>query len=166
MQFILIALRVIHIVAGAFWVGNALMIALVLLPGVRKAGPGGERTLPMAQISQAMSIASLLTTLSGLFLYGWISRFAWGWIISPLGIGFTLGSLAGLAAFLMGLLSTGPTAKKLAALGSQIQAAGGPPTPQQAAELGRLQAKLKTSSTWSTILATAALALMAAARYL
>lgn len=166
MQFILITLRLIHIAAGAFWVGNALMIALVLLPGVRKGGPGGERALPMAQISQAMSLASLLTTVSGLLLYWLVSRFAWGWIASPFGIGFTIGSLAGLAAFLLGLFSTGPTAKKLAALGGQIQAAGGPPLPAQMAELSRLQAKLTTSSTWGTILATAALALMAVARYL
>jgi hypothetical protein len=166
MQFILIILRLIHIVAGAFWVGSALLIALVLLPGVRRAGPGGERHLPMAAISQAMSLTALLTTLSGLLLYGWVSRFAWGWIVSPLGIGFTVGSLAGLAAFLLGLLSTGPTAQKLAALGGQIAAAGGPPKPEQAAELGRLQRKLATSSTVSTILATAALAFMAVARYL
>jgi hypothetical protein len=166
MQFVLIVLRLVHIAAGAFWAGSALLIALVLLPGVRKAGPGGERHLPMAAISQAMSLAALLTTLSGLLLYGWVSRFAWGWIVSPLGIGFTVGSLAGIAAFLLGLLSTGPTAQKLAALGGQIAAAGGPPKPEQAAELGRLQAKLATSSTISTILTTGAMALMAIARYL
>jgi hypothetical protein len=33
-------------------------------------------------------------------------------------------------------------------------------------ELARLRAKLSTGSTWSTILATVALVLMAAARYL
>ena len=137
MQFILIILRLIHIVAGAFWAGSALLIALVLLPGVRKAGPGGERHLPMAAISQAMSIAALLTTAAGLLLYGLVSRFAWGWIVSPLGIWLTLGSLAGLAAFLLGLLSTGPTAAKIGALAGQMQAAGGPPGPEQAAEMGR-----------------------------
>lgn len=166
MQFILIILRLIHIAAGAFWAGSALLIALVLLPGVRKAGPGGERHLPMAAISQAMSLAALLTTVAGLLLYAWVSRFAWGWIVSPLGIGLTLGSLAGLAAFLLGLLSTGPTSRKLGMLAAQIGAGGGPPRPEQAAELARLQAKLATSSTVSTILTTAALALMAVARYL
>jgi MFS family permease len=166
MQFILIVLRLVHIAAGAFWAGSALFIALVLLPGVRKAAPGGERNLPMAAISQAMSLAALLTTIAGLLLYAWASRFAWGWIVSPLGIGLTLGSLAGLAAFLLGLLSTGPTAARIGALAGQIQAAGGPPKPEQAAELGHLQAKLATSSTVSTILMTAALALMAVARYL
>jgi hypothetical protein len=165
-QLVIIVLRLIHIIAGAFWVGSALMIALVLLPAARQAGPGGEGALPMAKISEAMSLASLLTTGAGLLLYGWVSRFAWGWIVSPVGLGLTLGSLSGLAAFLLGLLSTGPTAKKLAMLGGQIQAAGGPPTPEQRAELGRLQAKLTASSTWSTILATASLAFMAAARYL
>ena len=29
MQFILIILRLVHIVAGAFWVGSALMLALM-----------------------------------------------------------------------------------------------------------------------------------------
>ncbi len=137
-----------------------------VLPGVRKAGPGSARGLPMAQISQAMSIAALLTTVAGLLLYGLVSRFAGAWSISPWGIGLTLGSLAGLAAFLLGLVSTGPTAAKIGALAGQMQAAGGPPKPEQVTEMGRLQAKLATSSTWSTILATAALVLMAVARYL
>ena len=57
MQFILIILRLVHIVAGAFWVGSALMLALIILPGMRKAGPGAERALPMAKISQAMGKA-------------------------------------------------------------------------------------------------------------
>lgn len=166
MQFILIVLRLVHIAAGAFWAGSALLIALVLLPGVRKAGPGGERHLPMAAISQAMSLAAVLTTIPGLLLYAWVSRFQMGWIGTPLGIGFTLGSLAGIAAFLLGMLSTGPTSKKLGILAGQIAAAGGPPRPEQAAELGRLQAKLATSSAVSTILTTAALVLMAVARYL
>lgn len=166
MQFILIILRLIHIAAGAFWAGSALMLALVILPGVRKAGPGGERHLPMAAISQAMTIAALLSTIAGLLLYALVSRFAGGWIVSPLGIGLTLGSLAGVAAFVLGLLSTGPTAKKMGALAGQMQAAGGPPKPEQVAEMGRLQAKLATSSTVSTILTTAGLVLMAVARYL
>ena len=144
MQLILIILRLIHIAAGTFWAGSALMLALVILPGTRKAGPGSERHLPMAAISQAMGIASMLTTAAGL----------------------TLGSLAGIGAFLLGTFSTAPTAGKLAALGGQMQVAGSPPQPEQLAEMGRLQAKLASSSQWSTILATAALALMAVARYL
>lgn len=166
MQFILIILRLIHIAAGAFWAGSGLMIALVLLPGVRKTGPGGEQRLPMAAISQAMSLAAVLTTVAGLLLYILLFRFAWGWIVTPPGIGLTLGSVAGLAAFLLGLLSTGPTAARIGVLAGQIQAAGGPPKPEQMAELGRLQAKLATSSTVSTILTTIALVLMAVARYL
>mgnify|MGYP001193149219 FL=1 len=166
MQIILIVLRLTHIVAGAFWVGSALMLALVILPGVRKSGPGAERALPLAKISQAMGLGSLLTVVAGLLLYWLVYRFAWAWISSPVGIGFTLGSLAGIAAFLLGAFSTGPTSKKMAALGAQMQAAGGPPTPEQVAEMGRLQAKLASSSQWGTILATVALALMAVARSL
>ena len=166
MQIVLIILRLVHIAAGSFWVGSALMLAMVILPGVRKAGPGSERALPMAHISQAMSIASLLTTVAGLALYAWMSRFAWGWITSPMGLGLTLGSLAGVASFLFGLLSTGPTAAKMGVLAGQMQSAGGPPKPDQVSEMARLQVKLAASSTWSTILATGALVFMAVARYL
>lgn len=166
MQFVLIILRLVHIVAGAFWVGSALMLALVILPGVRKAGPGSERALPMAQISQAMGITALLTTVAGLLLFGLVSGFSWAWISSPMGIGFTIGSLAGIAAFLLGLLSTSPKAKKIGELAGRMQAAGGPPQPEQVAEMERLQAKLASSSMWSTVLATIALVLMAVARYL
>ena len=166
MQFIFIVLRLVHIVAGTFWAGSALMLTLIVLPGTRKAGPGNERVLPMAQISQAMSLSALLTTVAGLLLYWLVSHFSSAWITSSFGFALTLGSLAGLAAFLIGLLTTGPSAKKIGALTGQIQAAGGPPKPEQAAEMGRLQAKLAASSMWSTILATAALVLMAVARYL
>ena len=44
MQLILILLRLVHIVAGAFWVGSTLLLALVILPGMRKAGPASSRT--------------------------------------------------------------------------------------------------------------------------
>jgi len=166
MQFVLIVLRLVHIVAGAFWVGSALMLALVILPGARKAGPGSERALPMARISQAMGLASLLTTVAGLLLYWLVSRFAWVWISSSWGVGLTLGALAGIAAFLLGTFSTAPTSKKLGALAAQTGATGAPSQPEQRAELERLRRKLASSSTWSTVLATVSLALMAVARYL
>ena len=86
--------------------------------------------------------------------------------MSATGLAFTLGSLAGVAAFLPGLLHTGPTARKVAALGGQIQAAGGPPSAEQQAGMRRLQAAIKASSMTSTLLTTIALVLLAVARYL
>ena len=166
MQFVLVVLRMTHIVAGTFWAGSALMIAAVLLPGVSKAGPGAARALPMSSISKAMSVASLLTVLAGSALYVLIYRFEPNWIMSATGLAFTLGSLAGLAAFLLGLLHTGPTARKVAVLGGQMQAAGGPPSAEQQAEMQRLQAGMKSSSISSTILTTVSLVLMSVARYL
>ena len=54
----------------------------------------------------------------------------------------TIGSLAGIAAFLLGLLSTSPTGKKMGILAGQMQVAGGPPKPEQVAQMERLQAEL------------------------
>jgi hypothetical protein len=166
MQFILILLRLVHIVAGTFWAGSALMLGLIILPQMRKSGAGSERALPMAQLSQAMGIASLLTIVAGSLLYWFVSRFSWAWITSSAGIGFTLGSLTGIVAFLIGYFSTGATADKIAALGAQMQAAGGPPQPEQVAEMARLQAKIASSSKWGTILTTTSLIFMSVARYL
>ena len=41
MDFFLVALRLIHIVAGSFWVGAALMLAVFVEPTVRAVGPAG-----------------------------------------------------------------------------------------------------------------------------
>ena len=38
---VIIVLRIIHIVAGAFWVGGAVTTAFFLLPTVKATGPVG-----------------------------------------------------------------------------------------------------------------------------
>ena len=58
------------------------------------------------------------------------------------------------------------TGKKMGILAGQMQAAGGPPKPEQMGQMERLQAKLAVSSMWGTILTTVALVLMSVARYL
>ena len=166
MQFVMVVLRLAHIGAGAFWVGSGLMLVLVILPALRRSGAEAGQRLPMAQISQAMAISSLITTIAGVILYILVSGFAGPWMASPMGIGLSIGAVAGLAAFLVGLLSTGPTSSRMGELGARLQAAGGPPAPEQLAEMRQLQAKLNTSSMWSVILSTLSLAFMAVARYL
>ena len=166
MQFILIILRLTHIAAGAFWAGSGLMLALVLLPSVQRAGPAAARVVPMAGISKAMGIASMLTTFAGLALYALIYPFSLNWILSPTGLAFTIGSLAGVAAFFLGMFHTKTAAQKVAALDRQMQAASGPPAAELIAEMQRALGEVKTSSMTSTLLTTAALALMAIARYL
>jgi hypothetical protein len=69
-------------------------------------------------------------------------RFSTAFLGTPEGIVLTLGGILGLGAFVIGVFVQRPVAGRLGALGAQIQAAGGPPTPEQAAELGRLRERL------------------------
>ncbi len=130
MQFVLVVLRMTHIVAGTFWAGSALMIAAVLLPGVSKAGPGAARALPMSSISKAMSVASLLTVLAGSALYVLIYRFEPNWIIEC--------NRAGVHAWIagrLGSLSAGPVAHW--PHGAQGRRAGRPDASRRRAAFGR-----------------------------
>ncbi len=166
MQFLLIILRLTHIVAGAFWAGSGLMLVLVMMPGIQRAGPAAARVVPMAGISKAMGIAAMLTTFAGLALYALIYSFNLNWILSATGLAFTIGSLAGVAAFLNGLFHTRHAGQKVAALDQQMQALGGPPTAELKAEMQRALGEVRTSSMTSAVLTTASLALMVIARYL
>lgn len=107
---------------------------------------------------QGIPIAQLLgATLVGIGILAWIT--------SGPGLGFTIGSLAALAAYGVGFFGIRPRVERMNALGQAIAAAGGPPTPEQAAELGRLEKEMHTVERWDVILLTLSLATMVTARY-
>jgi uncharacterized membrane protein len=112
--YLIILLRIIHIFAGALWIGAAISYLFFFKPSVKAIGPAGpqfmqnlagRRKYPLFMIS-----TSLLTVLAGGILY-WFSSggFNPAWIASGPGIGFTIGSLAALVAFLVGNFGIGPT---------------------------------------------------------
>ena len=165
-----IILRLIHIFAGVFWAGVAFFIALVFTPATAKMGPEGGRFMQQfaqkTQISKHMSLAALLTTVPGIILYVIDSGFRPAWMTTGIGVGWTIGGLAGIAAFLHGGLVTGRTSNRIAQLGQEIAAAGGPPAPAQLAEMGRLQAKMREAGIVSAVLLAVAVLGMTVARYL
>jgi len=164
----LVLLRLVHIFAGVFWAGGAVLYILFITAAARTAGPSGgafmQALMGRHRFSQAMTIASVLTILSGFLLY-WhdSSGLQWRWITTGVGIGFTTGALAALGAFLVGNLVLGPTARKLAAMGVTIGPTG--PTPTQAAQIGVLQSRLRRAEWADIILLMIALLGMATARY-
>lgn len=136
--------KLLHIFAGVFWIGAAVVVTFFILPAVRAAGPAGGAV--MKQLTQqqklplSINVAAALTTLCGLLLY-W--RLTGGLTpvfgISPFWIGLTFGSLSGIAAYLWGFLVQSRNAKRLGMLVAQIQ---GPPTPEQTEAISKLQKKL------------------------
>jgi hypothetical protein len=73
--------------------------------------------------------------------------------------------VAALVTLVIGLAVITPTAGKLGGIGAAIQARGGPPTAEQAAELARLQGRMVSATQIGAVFIAIALAAMAIARY-
>lgn len=170
MNVFLILLRIIHIFAGTFWVGATVINVAFLLPAVRSNGREGQKFIQSLMVRQRfpiyINVAAWLTILAGILLY---LRDSGGlqirWITSPVGLGFTTGALAALAAALVGAIVMGPTGRRFGELNAAIQAQGEPPTDEQQSEMARLDARMSAGGRIDMILLTIALLSMATARY-
>lgn len=158
-------LRVLHVVAGSFWLGAALMNAGFVLPAARAAGPAGGQV--MREIVQTrrlplfFNLAMSLTLASGAVLLWWASGgFDAAWFATGTGICWSIGSALGIAVALLGHFVNAPTARRMARLGT-----GGPPDEQALVEMRRLQARLLNATRAAAVLLVLAAATMAAGRY-
>jgi hypothetical protein len=114
-----------------------------------------------------MSIAGLATVLAGIGMYVNTSgHFDPNWIRTRQGLAFTAGGVIGILVLLEGLFVVRVAATKLGALGQQVAASGGPPSPEQAKALEALQEKLGKAATRGAWMLGVVAVLMAAARYL
>jgi len=114
-------LRLVHILAGVFWVGSAVFLAAIVLPAARAAGAEGghfmERLMQQPRTRAALGGAMLLTVLSGVAMYGRLSGgFERAWVTSPHGLALALGGLATILAAVIGAARRGRSAALVAAL--------------------------------------------------
>lgn len=169
MNLLLITLRILHIVAGIFWAGGAIHYFLFIEPAARATAPDSQRFMGylMAQKrwAQFMAVMSLITVLAGGALYYRLGSVDWSWVRTGPGIGFTIGALAGIIVFFVGLLMIAPRVTQLGQLSQQIQASGGAPSPEQAARLEKIQRELETLGKYDFALITIAVLTMSTARY-
>lgn len=149
-------LRFIHIFAAIFWVGTTLFMVLFLEPTIRALGPDGskvmQRLIGGTRFSLAIAAAGWITILAGFGLYGpatggWSADFIFGERL-PL----TLGAVAGIAAGVVGATMQGRSSGRLTALGQAIAAQGGPPSPDQLADLQQHQRTIRQGSIISAVL--------------
>ncbi len=170
MNAYLLILRFLHVVGGFLWAGSTFFIVAFGLPAIRAAGPGGQdfmRALTQrTRYSLAMGIAGGVTVAAGVLLYGYDSAwFRSGWAASGMGITLGIGGLAGIAAYAVGALVVARASVRLGALGQLIAAGGGPPTPEQAAQIGALQGRIVRGTQWNAALMAVAVIAMGIARY-
>ncbi len=171
MDLVMVVLRVLHILAGVFWAGAALMTAGFVTPTVQALGPEGGKfmqgLLQRTRFSLVMGLAAIVATLCGLILFWNVSAgLQVSWLATGRGVSLIIGSLAGVVALVEGFAITNRGAMRLEALGKAIQAAGGPPSPAQMAEMRELQERLARGGEIGAVLLAVSVVCMAAARYL
>ncbi|HEX2090033.1 MAG TPA: hypothetical protein VHI54_08950 [Actinomycetota bacterium] len=172
MDAYMITFRIIHIVSAILWFGAATFYSVFVGPSLASIGPQAANTFYNHLVRQRRAVAffrtvSTLTVVAGGFLY-WrdSSGLKLDWITTSAGIGFTVGAVFGIASWLLVLGIISPTAIRLAAVGEQISAGGGPPSQEQTASLQAMSSRLRSFSfLLLALLAVAAIA-MASARYL
>jgi uncharacterized membrane protein len=166
----LLFLRFVHIVASVCWVGGMLTMFLFIEPTAKALAPTGlqfvQHMVVKGRFSIFMVITSTLTVLSGALLLWRDASGGWSnWLRTGPGLGFTLGSLAGVVVYCIGMFGVNPRALRLSKLGAEIQAAGGPPTPAQAAELQELDREMSRLGLIEFVFVAVSLAFMASARF-
>lgn len=169
MNWLIIILRLIHILFGIFWAGAIFFIVSFLLPTARAAGPGSApfmQRFARSGFLQAALGSGSLTVLSGVWLMWLVAGGNSEWFGSPTGITLSIGGLAAILALSMGFIFQRPTMKRLAAIAQAIEAAGGTATAEQQAELPALQARMGKIARAAAWLLAVAVVCMAVARYL
>lgn len=166
MNYLMVLLRLVHILGGVFWVGTGLLLFFFVSPSVMATGEAGTKFMGhlvgKSRLMMLTSAAAGSTVLAGAILY-WIDSdgFSSTWLSSGPGIGFGLGAVFAIIAFISGIM-VGRANTQLAALGREVQ---GQPTAAQASRLAALRARLGmvgAINAWCLILAAA---LMGTARY-
>ena len=164
------ALRIVHILVSAMWVGTVLFVASFLLPAAKAIGPAGAAMMQELMIARRLPTyilsSGLLTVLSGLALY-WndSAGFSSPWMSSGPARTFGLGAVFGLVTLVLGVTINAPTAKKLAKLGAAIKGSAAPPTAEQSREMQRLGDRLRGAMNAAAVLLVLAITCMAVARY-
>lgn len=168
---LLIAMRIAHVLSGVVWVGAAAFYLFMLSPAIKAVGPHGghvmEHLVTKRNYPAYMGVSSLLTVLSGVYLYTFASgNLNPAWITSPSGTVFTIGSVAAFVAFFMGFGLIRPRAGKVGALSKQIGMTEGAPDPDLVRILMDTKSELNTIENVEFFFLAVSLLAMAVARYM
>ena len=167
----MIVFRIVHIVAGVGWGGSVFLFVVFVQPSAAAIGPAAApfmgELLGKRRVVDTMLRLAGATVAGGLFLY-WHDWHLYGtlgdFIGSAFGTALTVGAIAAIAAFAIGLFGTKPGVTRFLALARQASEAGGQPAPEVVAEMGRLQARLRALARTSFAFIVVAVFAMATAR--
>lgn len=169
MTILMIILRIIHIFSGVFWVGVSIFNIGFLQPTLQSTGGEGQKVMQhltsRTRFTVTVYTAATLSLLSGLIMYWILFEFRLSALSSGYGLLLTLGGIAGLIAWVIAIFFVRNIINRLQAIGRAIQAQGGPPTPEQAAELQASSGRMVTLGQWGVAFMVVALLGMSVAQY-
>ena len=166
MNYLVVVLRLVHILSGVFWVGGSIFLNFFVSPTVAATGDSGQQFMKhlvtKTNISVRISVAAVLTVLAGSWLYlidsGGLDS---AWSRSGPGLGFGLGGLFAIIGLVFGIM-VGVATGKLGSLAASIK---GKPTQEQMNQIKAIQGRLAVIGPISTTALILTLICMATARY-
>ncbi|MBI2866073.1 MAG: hypothetical protein HYX99_01760 [Chloroflexi bacterium] len=164
-----VILRTLHIVFGVLLVGNIFFLTLFLEPRLKRLGPGLQNPVMgalMPIVTPVQMGSYVIVLVSGIIMtldargvwwqsLGTFLDRGWGWAI-------LIGILATIVAGIVGFGLVTPAAARLGKIASGLK---GPPSPDQARQMGQLAERISSLSRINVVLGIVILATMAAARY-
>ena len=165
----ILILRLIHILAGAFWVGALFTNFLFIQPAVAGAGPsaGGfaYQLLHRRRFSMALLGAGGLTVVAGILLLVLTSNgLDPAALFATSRLGFTVGGVLAILAYGLGSLYVFPRTRTVERVLGGVIAEGRPPTPDEQATLARVGAESRRAGMLVLAGVGLAIAAMATAR--
>ena len=165
-----LVLRLIHIGAGAFWVGAVFTFLLFVQPTARALGPDALKVvyhlIHHKRLPDAILGAATVTVLAGLWLLVITSNgLDPDVLFDESRLGFTVGGIAAILTLGIGGLYVHPRTKLVSRTVGGLLAEGRPPTPAEQQLLARTAAESKRAG-WLVIAGLViAVTAMATARY-
>jgi uncharacterized membrane protein len=165
-----LVLRLIHIGAGAFWVGAVFTFFLFVQPTGMALGPDAtkftyhlihHRRLPITILGSAV-----VTVLAGIWLLVITSNgLDPDLLLSPSRIGFTIGGVAAILTLGVGALYVYPRTRTVERTIGAVLAEGRPPTPDEQQTLARASRESRQAGWVVLVGLTIAVLTMATARF-
>jgi hypothetical protein len=168
----MVVFRVVHVLLAIAWGGTIFLLVFFLQPTAKAIGPAagpfmrellGTRRLVdwILRIAGATIVAGGFLYWRDVQLYGDLGDF----LGSAFGLWLTIGAVAALVAFGIGISATKPTLKRMLVVGGQVAQAGDQASPELRQELAALQAKGRSLAKLNLTFVTIAAFAMSTARY-
>lgn len=137
MDYLMIVLRIVHIFSGVTWAGGAIVMTAFVGPTAKELGDDASKFMQQLSLRSrfvpTMVWVAILTPISGIWMY-WHLFYGIN-VSSGAGLALTFGGVFGLIGAFLGFYTQKRNIDRVKKIVAEIAASGGPPKPEQMAEI-------------------------------